>query len=219
MVALFVSFEVSGCEVVWAIRDSSIGSTFFDEGAATFFLPHLSTPHCSSAAEGGSSMESQGMVRTRPMKRMKYMLDPLDKSEAKTETLAVHNSATDQQLDLATCRQEVGSALGPDWSSDLAFRGSSEHWVSQPHDGICMCCSACVHLFPQHHRNVHVEYTCEVVSVLDKAQAEAAGYQLNPFPGGSQSSETDGRHYFQHFLLTWGDRFSSQQSTFQCMFS
>ena len=144
------SFEVSGCEVVWAIRDSSIGSTFFDEGAATFFLPHLSTPHHSSAAECGSRVEGQVTVRTRPMKRMKYMLDPLDEGETKTDSIAVPSSSTDQQLELATCPQQVGtgaekmagaesslhsssvgSALGPDWSSDLAFRGSSEHWVSQ----------------------------------------------------------------------------------------
>ena len=147
------SFEVSGCEVVWAIRDASIGSTFFDEGAATFFLPHLSTPHHSSAAECGSHVEGQLTVRTRPMKRMKYMLDPLDEGETKTNSVAVPSSAMDQQLELATCPQQVGSgdektagadshphsssvgsALGPDWSSDLAFRGSSEHWVSQPSD-------------------------------------------------------------------------------------
>ena len=154
MTSCWFSFEVSGCEVVWAIRDSSIGSTFFDEGAATFFLPHLSTPHHSSAAECSSShVEGQLTVRTRPMKRMKYMLDPLDEVETKTDFVAGPFSATDQEPELVTFQQQVGSedkksasaeshshplsvgsALGPDWSSNLAFRGSSEHWVSRPSD-------------------------------------------------------------------------------------
>ena len=35
-------YEVEGCEVIWAIKDTSISSTFVDVGAAQFFLPHLS---------------------------------------------------------------------------------------------------------------------------------------------------------------------------------
>ena len=218
---------MSGCEVVWAIRDSSIGSTFFDEGAATFFLPHLSTPHYSSAAECGSSMEERSTVRTRPMKRMKYMLDPLDEGETKMDSIAAPGSATDQQPEMATCQQQmgsgdrkivsakscpcpssVGSALGPDWSSDLAFRGSSEHWVSEPSDckhgkRVLVLTSVCASV-PQYHRNVHVEYSCEVVSCLDKEQAEAAGYQPGPFPGGSQLLDSDGKPISQQSLLTSG---------------
>ena len=34
-------YEIEGCEVIWAIKDKSISSTFIDPGAATFFLPHL----------------------------------------------------------------------------------------------------------------------------------------------------------------------------------
>ena len=32
---------MSGCKVIWAIKDDAIGNTFFDKGAATFLLPHL----------------------------------------------------------------------------------------------------------------------------------------------------------------------------------
>ena len=32
---------MEGCDVIWAIKDKSISSTFVDEGAAQFFLPHL----------------------------------------------------------------------------------------------------------------------------------------------------------------------------------
>ncbi len=51
-------YEVRGCEVVWVIKDKSIGHTFFDGGAATFFLPHLS--------------ESSSPDKVRVHKRTKY---------------------------------------------------------------------------------------------------------------------------------------------------
>ena len=71
-------YELCGCEVIWAIKDSSIGNTFFDEGAAKFFLPHLTTPHhtaplCAGEGEGGDDE----MIKTKPLKRMRYMLDPI----------------------------------------------------------------------------------------------------------------------------------------------
>ena len=65
------SYEVTGCEVVWAIRDDSISSTFFDAGAATFFLPHLEQQQSAlpSVVGGGETK--------MPLKRLKYMLDPI----------------------------------------------------------------------------------------------------------------------------------------------
>ncbi len=47
---------------MWAIKDNSIGQTFFDEGAATHFLPHLS--------------ESSSPVKVRVHKRTKYTIGP-----------------------------------------------------------------------------------------------------------------------------------------------
>ncbi len=46
------SYEVEGCEVVWAIKDESISHTFVDAGAAQFFLPQLSADK--QLAEGPS---------------------------------------------------------------------------------------------------------------------------------------------------------------------
>ena len=57
---LYYSYEVQGCEVIWAIKDSSITHTFIDSGAAAFFLPHLA----SEKDEGAG-----------PIKRHKYQLD------------------------------------------------------------------------------------------------------------------------------------------------
>lgn len=35
------SYEVQGCEVIWAIKNKAIGNTFFDAGAAQFLIPTL----------------------------------------------------------------------------------------------------------------------------------------------------------------------------------
>ncbi|KAM3926685.1 pyridine nucleotide-disulfide oxidoreductase domain-containing protein 1 isoform 2-T2 [Leptodactylus fuscus] len=40
-IALELVYEMEGCEVVWAIKDKSIGNTFFDAGAAEFLIPQL----------------------------------------------------------------------------------------------------------------------------------------------------------------------------------
>ena len=52
------SYEVTGCDVIWAIKDKSITSTFIDAGAAEFLLPELSKP--------------QEAETTKPVKRHKY---------------------------------------------------------------------------------------------------------------------------------------------------
>ena len=69
-------YELSGCEVIWVIKDSSIGSTFFDEGAASFFLPYLTTLHHSVT---DSTTKTIDTVKSKPLKRMRYMLDPVGK--------------------------------------------------------------------------------------------------------------------------------------------
>ena len=69
------SYEVAGCEVVWAIRDDSISSTFFDAGAATFFLPHLEER---SALSSGAGAEE---IIKKPLKRYKYTLDSFGNDE------------------------------------------------------------------------------------------------------------------------------------------
>ena len=70
-------YEVSGCEVVWAIKDKSIGHTFFDAGAATFFLPHLvhssSTTHSSTTS--AAELATGNLTVVQPLKRTKYTVD------------------------------------------------------------------------------------------------------------------------------------------------
>ncbi|XP_063786159.1 pyridine nucleotide-disulfide oxidoreductase domain-containing protein 1 [Pseudophryne corroboree] len=40
-IALELVYEIEGCEVIWAVKDKSIGNTFFDPGAAEFLIPQL----------------------------------------------------------------------------------------------------------------------------------------------------------------------------------
>ena len=53
--------------MLWAIKDDAIGNTFFDKGAATFFLPHLESS-VPVSEEKHKFMEST-------VKRMKYGID------------------------------------------------------------------------------------------------------------------------------------------------
>ncbi|XP_035214077.1 pyridine nucleotide-disulfide oxidoreductase domain-containing protein 1-like [Stegodyphus dumicola] len=40
-IATELVYEIENCEIIWAIKDRSVGATFFDAGAAQFFLPCL----------------------------------------------------------------------------------------------------------------------------------------------------------------------------------
>ena len=55
--------------MLWAIRDDSISSTFFDAGAATFFLPHLKEQSVSRSGVG------DGEMAKKPLKRSKYTVN------------------------------------------------------------------------------------------------------------------------------------------------
>ncbi|XP_003385104.2 PREDICTED: pyridine nucleotide-disulfide oxidoreductase domain-containing protein 1-like [Amphimedon queenslandica] len=111
-IATELVYELSGCTVLWVVKDSSISSTFFDEGAASFFLPSLRTQGEASGT-GGSGAAPDETVKTKPLKRMRYLLDPVDQSasgEGKDDT-----SGT-----------AMGSALGPDWSSGIKMIGNNK---------------------------------------------------------------------------------------------
>lgn len=54
-------YEIEGCEVIWAIKDKSISSTFVDPGAGEFFMAELNKKK--KTQEG------------KPSKRLKYTVD------------------------------------------------------------------------------------------------------------------------------------------------
>ncbi|XP_061617564.1 pyridine nucleotide-disulfide oxidoreductase domain-containing protein 1 isoform X3 [Phyllopteryx taeniolatus] len=102
-IALELVYEVEGCEVIWAVKDSAIGNTFFDAGAAQFLIPSL----------GADKPE-----RTAPCKRARYTTEDPTAGEAQTFTADRHMRGRDSGP------TEAGSALGPDWHQGLVLKGA-----------------------------------------------------------------------------------------------
>ncbi|KAL4232913.1 Pyridine nucleotide-disulfide oxidoreductase domain-containing protein 1 [Mactra antiquata] len=64
-IATELVYEIEGSEVIWAIKDKSITSTFMDPGAATFCLPQLNETKMST---------------DKPLKRRKYTEEGADEN-------------------------------------------------------------------------------------------------------------------------------------------
>ncbi|XP_067124737.1 pyridine nucleotide-disulfide oxidoreductase domain-containing protein 1 [Centruroides vittatus] len=109
-IATELVYEIENCQIIWSIKDKSVGSTFFDPGVAEFFLPHLSEEKCPK--------------RDNFIKHTKYISD------------------SDQSTNFSN---SPGSALGPDWSSNILMKGDS----------------------PKMH-DVHIEYSCEVEDIYER---------------------------------------------------
>ena len=110
---------MGGCEVMWAIKDQSITRTFFDEGAATFFLPHLAGGQDTAHQQSADSASATGndIVEVSPLKRTKYTI------EGHAGTGNGNGKATGVGMG-------VGGALGPDWHSELRMTGKAFDEVS-----------------------------------------------------------------------------------------
>lgn len=78
-IATELVFQAQNCDVVWVIKDKSIGHVFFDPGAAEFLLPIMYAKHKTS----GSEVES-------PTKRMTYKIN---KAKTFEETRKVFGGA------------------------------------------------------------------------------------------------------------------------------
>ncbi len=111
------SYEVKGCQIIWAIKDHAISHTFFDEGAAAFFLPQLASSE-KETAKSSDSGKAEAVVEVSPFKRTKYAL----------EQSPVKNLINED----ARCGAEaetMGVALGPDWHSGLEMTGKESQEV------------------------------------------------------------------------------------------
>lgn len=102
-IALELVYEMYDCQVLWAIKDDAIGNTFFDEGAATFFLPQIETNQPVS--------EEKKNLMKHTVKRMKYGIETVTNNE----TCFLGNPANTLS----------GGALGPDWCSEFSLHGAS----------------------------------------------------------------------------------------------
>lgn len=95
--------EVQGCKVLWAVRESSIGATFFDPGAAQFFLPHLKAEEGADCDSGARSATVEG---------------------GGDEQRSSEQSDQGHQMSALP-----GSALGPDWATGRCLQGGSQKGV------------------------------------------------------------------------------------------
>ncbi|KAK7491524.1 hypothetical protein BaRGS_00017163 [Batillaria attramentaria] len=91
-IATELVYEVEGCDVLWIIKDRSISSTFVDEGAGQFFLPHLNEEKKEAAPT---------------VKRQKYTVGDGGSTEAQGDGTTLGGALGP---DWATCRQMKGSA-------------------------------------------------------------------------------------------------------------
>ncbi|XP_031558778.1 pyridine nucleotide-disulfide oxidoreductase domain-containing protein 1-like, partial [Actinia tenebrosa] len=100
-IAMELVFELTGHEVLWAIKHDSIGNHYFDKGAASFLLSHL---------------ESTNTPRPKEpvIKRMKYgRIVGKELSPASLEDKSLSEGGV------------IGGALGPDWSQGLSLHSDS----------------------------------------------------------------------------------------------
>ncbi|XP_060885918.1 pyridine nucleotide-disulfide oxidoreductase domain-containing protein 1 isoform X3 [Labrus mixtus] len=104
-IALELVFKVEGCEVIWAVKDKAIGNTFFDAGAAQFFIP---------------SLETDKPDRSVPCKRTRYTTEEPAPGAAHTFT-AERNSRRP-----GSSSTKQGSALGPDWHKGIVLKGTEQ---------------------------------------------------------------------------------------------
>ncbi|XP_069012753.1 pyridine nucleotide-disulfide oxidoreductase domain-containing protein 1 isoform X1 [Embiotoca jacksoni] len=104
-IALELVYEVEGCEVIWAVKDKSIGNTFFDAGAAQFLIPSLEADKPEAAAL---------------CKRPRYTTEEAAPGASQTFT-AERNSRGH-----GSGPTDPGSALGPDWHEGIALRGAEQ---------------------------------------------------------------------------------------------
>lgn len=131
---LLSSYEVEGCEVVWAVKDKAIGNSFFDAGAAQFLIPAL----------GANKPE-----RAVPCKRSRYTTEEpapwrtqvftagFYHTFVMTPFLFLHNTVAGLLVFMCKCPDgkaqrlscgptEAGSALGPDWHEGLVLQGAEQ---------------------------------------------------------------------------------------------
>ncbi|XP_039264404.2 pyridine nucleotide-disulfide oxidoreductase domain-containing protein 1-like [Styela clava] len=95
-IAMELVYSLENIDVVWVIKDTSIGKTFFDGGAAEFLLSSLD----------------------QPKDRSDTLVEP-DKRRSKYTVFNLSNNSSTSAPVLG------GSALGPDWHQQTSLTGSS----------------------------------------------------------------------------------------------
>eukprot|EP00794_Sanderia_malayensis_P018818 gene18818-20714_t len=105
-IALELAYELSGCEIIWAIKDEAIGNVFLDNAGAEFLLPVLNEKFTSN---------SKGCKADKVIfKRHKYATEMEDSHQEGTIDGDVY-----------------GGALGPDWSMNMQLKGTDANAMAR----------------------------------------------------------------------------------------
>ncbi|XP_015781926.1 pyridine nucleotide-disulfide oxidoreductase domain-containing protein 1-like [Tetranychus urticae] len=100
-IATELVYSIEFCQIIWAIKDSSFGSTFLDPGAAQFFTQYL---------------KKEKRSKETIIKRIKY---------SQGAEPGTSNDDSGKYL-----QNLYGSALGPDWSDNIEMKGASKEMRS-----------------------------------------------------------------------------------------
>ncbi len=156
-----------GCEVVWAIKDKSIGQTFFDEGAATHFLPHLS--------------ESSAPNKVRVHKRTKYTIGQDGGSKKKAEECG-SALGPDWSVNLQLTGRDQYKVT----------HAMEAHYCDCIIEGGLLYNHCSVILFsPQTFPQVHIEYECTATDILTPEQLQARGLSPSDLSHSQSQSGSD----------------------------
>jgi len=110
-IALELVNEVTGCELVWAVKDAYVGNTFFDHTASGFVLPELKKRRPVRIIDNkDAKADSDG--KKEEQNEQQQQQQPPQADEPAAATKPVEASPT-------------GGALGPDWTVGLSTTASS----------------------------------------------------------------------------------------------
>ncbi|CAH8501171.1 unnamed protein product [Schistosoma turkestanicum] len=130
-IATEIAHEVSGCQIIWVIKDSSISTPFLDSVAATFLLEarEITKQNDSVKKEAEASFKPSGdeISEDTQIRRMRYIVAEDDESEN-------YPKAPEDHLVLVPDQQQsyklnvskslvAGAALGPDWAYGRKLHG------------------------------------------------------------------------------------------------
>ncbi|CAH8627872.1 unnamed protein product [Dicrocoelium dendriticum] len=179
-IATEIAHEVRDCQIVWAVKHTSISAPFLDPSAAKFILQaremalkSVPTEACDSGYAMGDGSNSVSI------RRMRYVVapDPPENTGTKTDLpeprLLLVPADANQPSDVPqTGPNSVGAALGPDWAHGRLLRGQLRDDAES--------------------QLLKVVYQVQVRRILDHSVVKAENlHVVNPFPAISSNSSDE----------------------------
>ncbi|KAK4471322.1 hypothetical protein MN116_004760 [Schistosoma mekongi] len=130
-IATEIAHEVSGCQIIWVIKDSSISTPFLDAVAARFLLEANEISKQTDFAEKKTQSSSKScdyeISEDTQIRRMRYVVADDDKSEvipkaSQGHLVLVPDQQHSHRLDVSKSSVS-GAALGPDWAYGRNLHG------------------------------------------------------------------------------------------------